>query len=564
MLWQFSRKRSLLLLLLLVLSSVTQGLGLVLLVPMLDVFQGLETNSGSVVGIIVDSMRAIGFEPTLQALLLAFLALNIARALVIYSQAIVSENLRLELLDDLRSTSFDAVLEARWAWHVTQKKSDISNLLLNEIGRLGSALMFSLQLLTTIFSIIVYSVVAFALSFWLTATAIGLGLVLFVSLSRQHKLAQLHGQALTEANQQVQQTVEEGLAGIKLIKILRREAHQSVLMRAIRGRLRERTIAFARLNAGMTLIFQSLAALAMVAVLYLGTASLGLPLSTLLVLIVLFARLAPLIRDLQRQINGMRHADAALTNRRETLRQALEASESTIGQQVGVTNQATVSFQHEITLTDVYYAYRDREAPSLAGVSIAIPHGKTTAIMGPSGSGKSTLADLVMGLLRPDDGLIRIDGIALDDSNRLSWRQSVAYMPQDVFFFHDTIRNNLGWANEDADESELRTALERAAATFVFDLPQGIDTVVGDLGHRLSGGERQRIALARAILQQPQLMILDEATSALDYENEAKICRTLKELNGDLTVVMLGHRKSTLDFADQLILVEDGRVSHAI
>jgi ATP-binding cassette subfamily C protein len=145
-------------------------------------------------------------------------------------------------------------------------------------------------------------------------------------------------------------------------------------------------------------------------------------------------------------------------------------------------------------------------------------------------------------------------------SARYAWRQHVAYVPQEAFLFHDSIRQNLLWGQPAASDADLHQALKNAAADFVFALPNGLDTVVGDGGVRLSGGERQRIALARALLRRPSLLILDEATSALDVDNEARIRRAIEQLHGNLTVVIIGHRLPTLEHADLVIELDAGRI----
>ncbi len=559
MMWRFSRSRSLLFAGLLVLSSVTQSIGLVLLVPLLAALQKSPTETSGVVGMIVDALSFVGIPITLIGLLSTFLALNIFRALINYSQTIVSERFRLELLDDLRTKSFNAMLEARWEWLTTQKKSDMSNLLVTEIGRLGSALMFSVRFIVSAFSIAAYIIVAFSLSFPLTLAAMVLGGGLFFAMRRQHKLAHDQGKLLSIANRQVQQTVEEGLAGIKLIKILRSENRQSQLMLEIRSLLRKRSLQFTHLNAAMTFIFQILVALFMVTLLYIGVTTFDLTLPTLLILVLIFSRLSPQIREVQTQINNILHSDSVLSNYTNLMRDAGAAREETLSQNLG----DKIQFNKSIKLSGVSFSYRTRGIPSLRDIDIEIPSRQTTAIMGTSGSGKSTLADLIMGLLTPDAGTIEIDGVLLDKKNRLNWRKSIAYMPQDVFLFHDTIRNNLLWADENATDEDLEKALKFASADFVFNLPEQLDTVVGDAGQRLSGGEKQRIALARAMIQKPELIILDEATSALDIENEARIRDTIDKLHDAITVIVIGHRLPTLENSDQLIILEDGRVKKA-
>ena len=181
--------------------------------------------------------------------------------------------------------------------------------------------------------------------------------------------------------------------------------------------------------------------------------------------------------------------------------------------------------------------------------------------MGPSGAGKSTLADVLMGLFTPDSGVMRVDGEPLTGESLPAWRLNIGYVPQDTFLFHDTVRANLCWVRPAATEDDVWNALETAAADeFVRRLPTGLDTEIGDRGIRLSGGERQRLALARALIVTPGLLILDEATSHLDTENEYRIQTAIEGLHGRLTVVVIAHRLSTVRNADQIVVMERGSV----
>jgi ATP-binding cassette subfamily C protein len=554
--WEASPRRSLFFFALLIASSLTEGVGLLLLVPLVSTLQDVQAVPTGVVALIVDGLSFVGIPITLVGLLSAFLALNIVRALVVYCQSIVSEKFRLQILDDLRTKSFDAILESRWDWVTTQKRSDLSNMLITEINRIGGALNMSVRLVVSVISIAVYLAVAFSLSAPMAAIAIGLGGFIFFVMRRQHSIAHNHGQLLGEANRKVQQTVEEGLSGLKLIKVLRSESRHSQLMQDIRANLRDRTFQFVHLNAAMAFIFQIAIASVLVVMLYSGIQVLDLALPTLLILIVIFARLSPQIRQVQAQINAILHAEDVMDRYHALLADAGAANEATLVADAAI----PISFSQHIKLSNISYAYETRGTHSFADVSLTIPYRHTTAIMGTSGSGKSTLADLVMGLLTPDSGTIAIDDVVLDEQNRLSWRKSVAYMPQDVFLFHDTIKNNLLWADKTASAEDLAAALRNASADFVFDLPDQLDTIVGDAGQRLSGGEKQRIALARALLQKPQLLILDEATSALDVENEARIRDMIETLHDELTVRVIGHRLPALNNADHLLVLEHGRV----
>jgi ATP-binding cassette subfamily C protein len=216
---------------------------------------------------------------------------------------------------------------------------------------------------------------------------------------------------------------------------------------------------------------------------------------------------------------------------------------------------------HEIRLDQVTFRYD--ATPVLEDVSLTIAAGKVTAIVGSSGAGKSTVADLVNGLLSPATGRVLIDNAELNPQAAKAWRRNVGYVAQDTVLFHDTVRANLQWAMPDASEQQMKESLTLAAAEFVLDLPQGLDTTVGDRGMLLSHGQRQRIALARALLRKPGLLILDEATSSLDFDNEKRILNAIDQLKGNTTVLLIAHRVSAIQRADMIYVVENGRVAEA-
>ena len=217
--------------------------------------------------------------------------------------------------------------------------------------------------------------------------------------------------------------------------------------------------------------------------------------------------------------------------------------------------------QAAIEFRDVSLRYRDAEDEAVRGLSFAIPRGKVTALVGSSGSGKSTIADLLLRLYEPSGGAIVADGKAISVYSLSSWRQRLGVVSQDTLLFSTTVRENIRFGRADASDADVERAARLANAhEFIAALPEGYDTAIGEGGHGLSGGQRQRLALARAVIRQPEILVLDEATSSLDSASEQLIQKALESFSRDRTVLIIAHRLSTISRADQILLVEAGRI----
>jgi ABC-type multidrug transport system fused ATPase/permease subunit len=215
-----------------------------------------------------------------------------------------------------------------------------------------------------------------------------------------------------------------------------------------------------------------------------------------------------------------------------------------------------------LTVENLTFRYPDTTEPVVRDVSFEVPHGSSLAIVGPSGSGKTTLVDLLLGVHTPTSGRVTVDGRPIQEF-LAEWQTGVAMVPQDVFWIDDTLAANIafGVPVEERDPARLEGAVQRAQlAELVASLPNGVETPVGERGLRISGGQRQRVGIARALYGDPQLIMLDEATSALDNETEHKVASTIAALHGDVTMIVVAHRLSTVRHCDQLIYMEDGRI----
>jgi ATP-binding cassette subfamily C protein len=348
------------------------------------------------------------------------------------------------------------------------------------------------------------------------------------------------------ANRRQFHMASESIAGLKVAKSFGAEQRDIAIFSELARRRAEAYLdllrAFARSKMGIDLSSALLiSGLLLIAVEWLALRGAG-----LLLLVFVFSRVMPRVMSLQ---ESAQLVAAGLPSFGVVMRIVEECEART--EYVSTASGTRVPFGRELRLDGVSYSYTSGAPPVLNGITLSIPVGRRIAVVGASGAGKSTLADILIGLLRPTSGSVVVDGQPLADADIAGWRRSIGYVPQDSFLLHDTVRANLLWAKPGASDEEMWTALEcAAAAEFVRARPEGLETIVGDRGLRLSGGERQRLALARALLTQPDLLVLDEATSALDSINEQRILSAVAELAGRVTTLIITHRLSAIRTAD--------------
>jgi ATP-binding cassette subfamily B protein/subfamily B ATP-binding cassette protein MsbA len=214
-----------------------------------------------------------------------------------------------------------------------------------------------------------------------------------------------------------------------------------------------------------------------------------------------------------------------------------------------------------VELDQVSLRYEPDLPPALSDISFHLPKGQVVALVGASGAGKSSIADLLVGLYQPTAGRILVDGVDFNALDLASWQQRLGVVSQDTFLFNASLAENIAFGTPGADRAAIEAAAASAQALgFICALPDGFDTVVGERGYRLSGGQRQRISLARAILRDPELLILDEATSALDTESERLVQQALERFEQQRTVLVIAHRLSTIVGADQILVLQAGRI----
>ncbi len=557
----FAQKRLLLALFLLLLIGMTDGIGLLMLVPFLHLVGLGQANAASQYS--SDSLTlfaeqlfsALHLPLTLQGVLVLYVVLIVFRSALLRWRQLLLNEIQLGYVDQLRINLYDAIGRANWIFLSKKRTSDLTHVLTSDINRIASGTHSILDILVTGFIVLVHVGVALRLSLAMTITALVSGAMLLLLLWPQVKKAKQLGRELTNANRQVFGTVSDFLEGIKLAKSYGAEQRYKQSFSESIGRLRTQLLTFTRSHSYAQMMYQIGAAVALSLLFYFASVVLSIPGTELVVLTLIFSRLLPLLSRLQGSYQQIVHMLPAFTSAMEITsdceRQA-EIMDASSGWEPVLTK--------ELTFNDVQFSYdHDDKPPAIRKLTFNLPANHTLGVAGSSGAGKSTLADICAGLILPTNGDIYLDGHSLQPEDLHSWRKAVAYVPQETFLFHDSVRNNLLWAKPSASETELKSVLELAAADeFVSQLPSKMDTIVGDRGIRLSGGERQRIALARALLAKPQLLILDEATSALDTEHERRIQQAIEQLHGEMTIIIIAHRLSTLRHTDKIIVIEQG------
>jgi len=547
-------------------ASLGQGVAALLLVPILELAGiGHSSQSGGWLGVTRRIFAAFGLRLTLASMLVVYVGIvGVAAALNAY-QTVELTRYRLRFVDSLRARLYSAVAEAEWHHLVCLRQSDIQSILMVNVVLVSQGTAAVLNLSAGVLVIAVQAMVALRISLPITGLAIATGSALTVLVWPLVTRSRHLGQALMASNSRMLGSVTAFLDGLKLAKSHQlQDAHVATFDAAMR-RSRHALLDFVKASQLATAVQLSVTALMLAILVWVSVEDLHLPLAELLVLAFIFNRVVALITSAQSNVQIAAQSLPAMDELLSFIADCEAAAEPSPPVLDGPPPRLGIGCG--IQVDAVRFAYPDGGAGRhevLHGVSFDLVPRQTTALVGPSGAGKTTLADLVLGLLIPTAGTITIDGRSLSGEDRACWRASIAIAPQDPFLFNDTIRANLLWARPQASEQQLWAALENAAAAaFVAALPAGLDTVVGDRGARLSGGERQRIALARAMLREPELLVLDEATSSLDTEHERAIREALLALHGRVTLLVIAHRLSTVSHADAIVVLDRGRVAEA-
>jgi len=543
-------------------TSLTEGLGVALLFPILQVAGFNLANQGHVghyTGEVRNILVRSGLRPSLwlASLLLIFMLLMALRSLFGRMQSVLTLRTALTYELFLGRRLYQAIINADWLFLVRRRSSDFTHALTGELSRVSACTYLLIGTLGNAILALVYIAIAMKLSAGMTWLVLATGVALLLLSRRWMRAVHRSGTAVSESVSEVYSAATEHLQNLKAMKFYDAQTSDLAMFSSLQSSALQQTLESTRSQAAAAFWFEAGSLIVLGTIIVASLQILNVAPASILLLLAVFTRLFPRLAATQGQLQAFLSELPAFENLMTMYHDCVANAE------VPGAASSGPALAHEIRLERVAFRYDADRPLVLKDLSLTIAAGKVTAIVGSSGTGKSTVADLVNGLLSPGTGRVLIDGAELTPQAARAWRRHVGYVAQDTVLFHDTVRANLRWANPDASEREMKESLSLAAAEFVFELPQGLDTTVGDRGMLLSHGQRQRIALARALLRRPGLLILDEATSSLDFDNEKRILDAIEQLKGRATVLLIAHRVSAIQRADMIYLIENGSVAES-
>lgn len=539
-----------------ILTAALDGIGINAIIPLVSFVTGGSSGpTDTIIHLMTRLFGLVGVPFTFRYLLafivLIFLVRSLVLAIFTYVRGWVSARFMASEVNALYRTT----LRASWPYILRQKAGNLQNTIFWDARRETQLLDGIIQFLQSTTGALMYLLVAINISPLVTWAIVGVGLIVLIFF--RPLLKQTHGYAQTVASQEklLSHHISESIQGFKQVKAsgageaIARKGGEYV------GQL-EHALAKTYFIQGLGSVFLQPLALVFVIGLFAftyfsGTFQIAVFAATVYLIQKIFAYVSSTQASFHTILQFIPFADNIAQFKKEVARNHEAASK---GVQPFV-------FEDKLSFNDVSFGYESKPN-MLSDISFDIKKGSFIGIIGPSGSGKTTVADLILRLFAPTHGEIRVDGVSTSEVSIKEWRAAIAYVSQDAFIMNASVADNIRFFDESISREDIEFAAKQA---HIYDdimrLPQGFDTVLGDRGVTISGGQRQRVSLARALVRHPQVLVLDEVTSSLDSELERDIQQMITQLRGEITLVVIAHRISTVLDADKILVFEGGRLA---
>ena len=551
-----SRRKLSLVVLLSVVGAVFQGASVGLLLPALQLVENPDTQgrSGVIWQIIESVYDPLGIPVTLLSLLLAVLAMIVIGQALIYAQKHIGAAMSEDLVAGLRRHTFTTFMRADLSFHHSVRTGTLTNALTQDLQRTGSTFEGLIEMMTRSILVAMFITTLFLVS-WSTALT-ALGIVLAAALLIQYlvQVSKRIGKQMVETHKVFHGFAVERIEAARLVKISNAQKRDSGRFGEISEEVASVRAHHLRCGAQIRLILEPSLAAGGIAAIYIGLTYFSMSLAELAAFLYVLARIVPEAHSLNRSRYNVAGYASHFHNVMKMVRQAETQTTITRGK------RPLHGLRHDITFEDASFSY-DGSSPVLHNISLTVKANQLTAIVGPSGVGKSTMLDLIVRLIDPTSGRVLLDGTDVREFDLVALHREISLVSQDVQLFNDTVLDNIRYSLPEASEEEVVEAAKQANAHgFIQAFPQGYHTLLGPRGMTVSGGERQRIALARALLPKPSVLLLDEVTSNLDVESERLIQESVFQAARDRTVIAATHRLTMVQRADKVVVLDQGRI----
>ena len=537
------------------LSGLFEAIGVNMLIPMLSFFTGGEISGNDFITQFVGKVFAFVNIPFTLPILLIFIAsLFFLKAFAILTFTYVRIKISSRYEQDMRESLLKKTLDASWPYLLKHRLGHLETLLMVDVRMSTKLFNVTADVLMMITSLIMYLIVAINISPTFTMITLGTGAVLFFIIQPLFNRVRNISRYIATLNKDMMHHVSQSVLGIKIIKAMSKENVFRKIGSDYFDRFRRSEVKMAVFSTLASVFIQPMS---IVLVLSIFAFSFyfdpNYSFAALVALIYLIHRIFSYIQMLQGNVESINRFTPYLA---DILSYSVNASEN----KEDVSGSKQFKFFNNLSFEDVKFSYADSRE-TLKNVSFSVHKSEMVGFVGESGAGKTTIFDLILRLFQPSSGKILLDGTQISEIDLSDMRKKISYVSQDVFLINDTVENNIGFFDEGISKDDIIEAAKKANIfDFIDSLPEGFQTIVGERGVRLSAGQRQRISIARALAKKPEILLLDEATSALDNESEVEIQKVIEKLKGDMTILVIAHRLSTVMDSDKLFVIENGKI----
>ncbi|WP_276253298.1 ABC transporter ATP-binding protein [Halomontanus rarus] len=540
------------------LTALLEGIGLTFLIPIIELVQSPTTaadSSNQLVQGFVLLYDGLGVPFSLGYVTFGVTIVMTTRYVASFIVSWLSVALQTYYKRELQTTTFENTLNAHIAYFDKEGSDDILNAIVTQAEYAAESIHAFVKVFQQLLLCGMYLIIAFILSPTLTLfTVVALGGFTFI-IRNVLESGYAVGDRVADANETVQQSAQAGTQGIRDVKLYTMEQEIFDQFTKAVDKFTSARIKLGRNEAAIDNFYNLSAAVTVFILIYLALRFAGMSLASLGVFLFAMFQLAPQVSALN---NTWYKLEGHLPHLIRTQNFVERLKKNTEG---NPTSEPIPSSVEKIAYDDVSFSY-DKENHVLDGISFRAQRGEFIAFVGQSGAGKSTIIKLLAQMYEPDQGRITANESPIDEMNVHEWRKRIAVVRQDPYIFNETLINNITIGDRGASKTQVRQVCEIAHITeFLNELPDGLDTVLGDNGVRLSGGQRQRVSLARALLKDSDILVLDEATSDLDTNIERDVQQAIESMDHDYVIIAIAHRLSTIVNADYIYTLEHGEIT---